>query len=665
MGAFATTIFAAALLLFVIQPLVARTLLPWYGGSPSVWLVSLLFFQGVLLAGYVYARALSLALDSRRQAIMHTALVTLSLAFLPMGLVRPSVVRADEPVSSILGLLIARMGVPLVLLAATSPLMQTWLVSARLQARPGNVYRLFALSNAGSLLGLWCYPFVLEPWTSLTTQNRLWSGGFALFACATLVSASYAFRAAAPASTHDKLDASASERLMWMGLAAVGAVLLMSTSSQMTQNVAAVPFLWVLPLSLYLLSFIIAFERDHWYFRPLWGGVFVLSVLGILHIVGLEREPPLATQIAVYSVGLLSGCMVCHGELSRRRPAPESLASFYLYVAFGGLVGGLAVSVVAPFVFVAYWEFPIGLVAVLVVGGGAMALSGQQQAFWIVGTTAMTVVVSATFWEDPTRTLEARRNFFGSLEVYDDEAAGVRYLLNGPVTHGGQLLAEQERARPILYYGPSSGVALALDYDLGRRKRVGIVGLGAGSLASFGRPGDRFMFYEINPDVVEMAYEHFYYLADSAADVSVHLGDGRLLLEESEPLELDVLVLDAFTGDAIPVHLLTAEAFAIYQRHLVEDGVLAVHISNLHFALEPVIRARAEAMGAVSVLVLTNEDLSRNMFATDWVLLTTSAEFLSDPMHQALWQPRSWDPDEDLTKFLWSDERSNLFRALR
>ena len=671
-----TTIFWSALLLFVVQPLIARKLLPWFGGSPTVWIVSLLFFQAVLLAGYVYAHLSSRYLDARRQSLLHGALLVVAFLFLPIYPAEPVGAVSSNPTTTILWLLATSSGLPVVTLAATNPLLQRWVSRTATEADGSSVYRLFALSNLGSLLGLWSYPFLLEPWTTVAFQLRAWSVGYVVFA---LFAAVCALRAAQAKATPRNKEAAAwaegdmLERVKWLGLSATGSILLMATSNQLTRNVAAVPFLWVLPLSLYLLSFIVSFERDRWYVRWLWAPLFVGSLLGVLQLLAQSTEPDLYLQFVVYSVNLFSGCMVCHGELARRRPRTERLTSFYLYVAAGGVLGGMIVSLVAPALFDGYWEYPLGLAAVYLLGGSAMAFAGQRRFYWLGGGVALVVFLGSYVRLQSVGALTMRRSFFGVVRVYEhsrDTENWRRYLWNGPIAHGGQFLAPGRRQTPILYYGPQTGVGLALRYgEDERRRHIAVLGLGTGSIALFARGGDRWRFYEINPDVVDVAREYFYYLEDMAAEVAIETGDGRLLLErelrERGSLELDILVVDAFNGDAIPVHLLTEEAFAVYEQHLAPDGILAIHVSNLHFDLKPVIRARAEAMNLVAVLVESDADEEKGLFVSDWMLVTANGAFLSDPELQSLWSPRRADVATRLEDFLWTDDFSNLFRSLR
>ncbi|HXV61551.1 MAG TPA: fused MFS/spermidine synthase [Vicinamibacteria bacterium] len=672
----ATTIFLGAFLLFVVQPLTARRLLPWFGGSPAVWIVSLLFFQVALLAGYGYAHVLTERLSRHGQALFHVVLVLVALAFLPIGPHEPVETGASDPTWDVLAMLASSLAVPLVVVSSTNPLLQRWLASA-------NVYRLFAVSNLGSLLGLWCYPFLLEPWTGLETQAWLWSVGFGLYAGSSVLVAARAWRHAADLSEREsESEASVGvwTRFLWLGLAGTGAVMLMATSNQLTRNVAAFPFLWVLPLSLYLISFIVAFSHDRWYLRSLWASVYVVSVLVVLHLLGQSDEPPFWHQLAAYSVNLLAACMICHGELARLRPASRRLTRFYLHVAFGGALGGALVSLAAPAVFRGYWEYPLGLFAVYVLGGlsvvtGQLDIAEGHRSrillFLAGGAIAFGALLFGYVERESGSTTLMQRSFFGVLRIYDHNPQTrfwERYLWNGPVSHGGQMMVEGRRNEPLLYYGPDSGVGVALGFRgepwSSRGRHIGVVGLGTGTLAALALANDVVTFYELNPDVVDVAREYFYYLDESQADVRVVVGDARRSLS-TETGKLDILVIDAFTGDAIPVHLLTREAFALYDERLDDEGILAVHVSNLHFDLKPVVRAHAESLGAAAVFVRNDADDETKQYLSDWVLVTRNAAFLSSAKLQSRMTPWRADLAFSATDFDWTDDYSNLLRVVK
>jgi hypothetical protein len=681
MTAPAITIFLGAFLLFLVEPLTARRLLPWFGGSAMVWAVALVFFQTALLAGYLYAH-LIVSRARRYGRPAHVGLLFLSLAFLPIGPADAPAAATFDPSITILRILASSLALPLVLLSATSPLIQGLASSSRVPER-GEIYRLFALSNLGSLLGLWCYPFLLEPFSSLETQRWVWSLGFAAFVtfCAISVLRFRPVPARGP-SRRPRERRSLLAPVLWLALSTAGSVLFMATGNQLTRNVASIPFLWVLPLSLYLGSFVVAFERERWYSRAFWGVLFLGSLVGILYMLTSGKEAALGLQLAVYSVNLLSGALLCHGELYRHRPPADALTGFYLAVAAGGALGGAFVALAAPAIFSGYWEYPLSLGLVYVASGASIVLAGEHDGvargvLWFVGALALAVALGSYVRAGSEGAITSRRSFFGVLKVYDRELGpGLveRDLWNGPVAHGAQILDPAHRREPILYYGPETGVGIAFSYlsRLPRGLRIGVIGLGTGSLAAYGRASDRMRFYELNPQVVEVARGYFSYLDDSAADVSIVSGDARLSLarelRESGSNRFDLLVLDAFTGDAIPVHLLTREAFALYDRHLAPDGILAVHVSNLHFDLRPVVRAHAESMRAVALPVESDADASRHLYVTSWVLVTRNARFVESPALTRRTTP--WQANVEYDAFgpgelAWTDDYSSVFRVLK
>jgi len=689
---FAPTIFLGAFLLFLVQPLIARAVLPWFGGSASVWTVCMLFFQAGLLGGYAYAHALRRHAAPRRQALIHLFLLGLALAFLPMA--PPAMLRPDggasDPTLGLLLLLAVTVGAPYFVLAATGPLMQHWYSVAQPGTSP---YRLYALSNLGSMLGLLVYPFAIEPLWSLPTQSGIWSSLFVLFAamsCAAAVpslrSQTVVGRPAPPVSPAPAL----SERGLWVALPACGSLLLLATTNQLCQDVASVPFLWVLPLSLYLLTFIIAFDADRWYRRWFWWPALVAAEIAAGAVLTGGARMHLWTQVIVYSSALFVLCMVCHGELARRRPAPDRLTGYYLAIALGGAVGGLLVGVVAPMALGDYWEYPIGLVAAawLTTMCGAADIARRplwQQWSARAGRVVAVAAFAAILWidarDDHRHAIDSARNFYGVLRVNEvdahDPLQHMRSLTHGRIRHGEQFQHEDRRRWATSYYGPQSGVGLALDRHpvrlaaeagdpQGRPLRVGAIGLGTGTLATYARPGDRFEFFEINAQVERFARRYFTYLADCRGSVRVSLGDARVVLESrrrrERPGRFDVLAVDAFSSDAIPVHLLTREAFELYRWHMAEDGILAVHVSNRHLDLEPIVWAHAQAMGWSALRISSSADDESGLDHADWVLLTPSQFFMTDEVvreHDDGWDGVAPAPSA------WTDDYSNLFSSLK
>ncbi|HJV48411.1 MAG TPA: fused MFS/spermidine synthase [Geothrix sp.] len=679
----AATIFLSAFLLFQVQPLVGKLVLPWFGGSAGVWTTCLLFFQTLLLLGYLYAHLVVRHLPHRHQVRLHGALLLAACLSLPLRLhpwFRPA--GGTEPLGRLLGLLVLTIGLPYLVLSTTGPLVQAWV------ARRGQVpYRLFALSNLASMLALLSYPICVEPFLPLKVQSWGWSAGFVAFAvlvfslarrsASELPTASLDFESAAPPSPALKG--------LWIAFAALPSTLLMAVTTHLSTNVAPIPFLWVLPLGLYLLSFILCFDGARWYRRGLFLGL--LSPLLALMSVSLRpdfryldyRFEALNTvagwlgsvrgQVALFSTGLFVACMVAHGELARRRPHPRFLTGFYLRLSLGGALGGLFVAWAAPRLFTTYLELPLGIAAAAALAGLALAWDsgprsrGKVPAAGGLGLLALGLGLHALrLDQDADRITVARgRNFYGTLAVYDDPARTWRTLAHGTITHGGQFLDPARADRPSTYYSPDSGVGLAIA-SLGEGPRkLGVVGLGAGSLAAYGRAGDRIRFYEINPMVEPFARAHFTFLGHGRAASEVVLGDARLSLEAEMPQGYDLLAIDAFSSDAIPVHLLTREAFALYFRHLNPGGVLAVHVSNRYLALQPVARASVDAFGWKARVVDTESDQDEGTYGSTWVLITRDEAFFDRPAFQ---------DNEDVkhlpgAALVWRDDFSNLFRALK
>ena len=777
---YAVAIFMGAFLLFQVQPLIGKFILPWFGGGPAVWTTCMLFFQLLLLAGYAYAHLLRTKLPQRKQMIIHIALLVAAAAVLPiLPSARWKPGPTSDPTWGILLVLAASVGLPYLMLATTSPLLQAWFSVARPGRSP---YRLYALSNIGSLLALVSYPFLVEPAYSLRTQGIAWSIGFAFFA---LVASYCAWRTPeAPARPPEplpdpgpqgdektRLDEPAVPRveeapgivtrLLWVALTACGSLMLLAVTNQMCADVAIVPFLWVLPLTVYLLSFILCFHSTRWYPRFVWwvllfvvmGGVELsrrvarLPVEAGFSLFGKPSNPDLdgagsvakfawrfvtgsdflgndlgssqpvslvlggvpwmlhegvdvaiLAQIIGFSIALFVCCMVCHGELVRLKPDPRYLTSFYLLSSAGGAVGGAFVSLVAPRVFPAYLELHIGLWLCCALAMAAFWADRKPhrdwRTRWWVGLyipvfVGLLVVLGLCLRKTADHTmkdcLSLTRNFYGVLRVseyYEEEPDRHYYSLqNGRISHGNQFAAEEKHRWPTSYYGRKSGVGLAilnLPRDARGGLRVGVVGLGTGTIAAYAGKGDYYRFYEINPAVKRIATnpEWFHYLEDAkaeGADVEVCMGDARLSLERQEPQRFDVLALDAFSSDAIPVHLLTREAFDVYlNRQVKPDGVLAVHISNRYLDLEPVVLALADHFHYQAVIVESKSDSEKRVDSATWILLSNNRAFLDcDAMREVIKNhEEELEEDEDAQKLLarrvmWTDDYSNLFQVLK
>lgn len=686
---YGVTVFLSAFLLFQVEPIIAKIILPWFGGSAAVWTVCLLFFQLELLLGYLYAHGIVRYLRRAAQARTHALLLGLSLFVLPIlpSDTWKSTGGAHDPSLRILLLLLAAVGLPYFLLSATSPLLQAWYARDHSGVAP---YRLFSLSNAGSMLALISYPVMVEPVFSTRHQATGWSAVYAGVAllCATLAlrrrsemiaggttKAPPGFRAGPQAGRRAR--PAWTLQTLWVALAACASALLLAITNHLSQNVAAVPFLWVLPLSVYLLSFVLCFEGRGWYRRNMF-----LKLCGVaLGSMAYALSPDFANSslyllIPLYTAGLFVCCMVCHGEMERLKPHPDHLTSFYLAVALGGAVGGLFVGLVAPRIFDGYFELPFAIAAcgVLVLIAIRRDSSGtfyesRWKPVWLMLIGLWGALAVDLAQQVRAQTADARvmvRNFYGSLRVTDSDelepADEKRKLMNGTIEHGSQFVEAQRRRLPTTYYGPESGVGIAL-HEAGIRGsiHVGVIGLGVGTLAAYGRRGDDYTFYEINPLVTRLAETQFTFLKDSAASIDVVPGDARLSLERDRPQNFDVLAVDAFTSDSIPVHLLTREAFALYFHHLKPGGILAVHVSNRYLDLRPVVLAEAESIRKLTAVVESKRNEDKGTFRATWVLATDNREFLEGrEVKMAL------GPFEARGKpQVWTDDYSNLLRILK
>ncbi|MGC1818039.1 MAG: fused MFS/spermidine synthase, partial [Casimicrobiaceae bacterium] len=585
---YALTIFASAFLLFLVQPIIAKEILPWFGGSAAVWTTCLVFFQSALLAGYAYADAATRRLSRRAQGSLHSVLLVASLLLLPIV---PAVawkpLGSESPLWLILGLLAATIGLPYLLLSTTSPLLQAWFA----QRHPGrNPYRLFALSNFASMLALLAYPFAIEPWIPTHMQAIAWSAGYAAFAVLCIGTAlkigSDPTKTAKTGTDHvlktwsvPVFEAAAAppgiaRHLLWASLAAVGSILLLSVTSHITENIAAVPLLWIVPLSIYLITFILCFEGSRWYPRGLLLPLAALALGGMAWAIAdpsITHE--LGLQLGISCGGLFLACMFCHGELARLKPAPQFLTRFYLMVSLGGALGAVLVGVIVPVVLPANFDLALGLVAC------AALLTWQVRrdppGFGALAIVAAVATIGCAIWgidEFYDGTIATARNFYGVLRVQGIGTGSARHLslIHGTILHGTQYLAPELRRRPTTYYTETSGVGRVLESLNPRTKplRVGIIGLGTGTLAAYGAKGDVYRFYDINPAVIRIARTEFTYLSESDAHIETVLGDARLSLEREPPQHFDLLAIDAFSSDAIPVHLITSEALTLYIRNV-------------------------------------------------------------------------------------------------
>lgn len=677
---YAGTIFSSAFLLFLVQPIVSKHILPWFGGSAAVWATCLVFFQSLLLLGYAYSDTISRRLKPSSQVVLHGLLLVASLASLPVLAGDGWKPTGDEdPGRHILLLLAATVGLPYLMLSTTGPLIQSWAARSGDSAR---VYRLFSLSNLASLVALISYPFLIEPQLPLQRQSSVWSAIYLIFVVLCILSGFFLLRSTRqPATSHPRVDAHSADQapdtrqtsdgpapgtgtqLLWVALAAMGSWQLLAVTNHLTQNIASIPFLWLLPLVIYLLSFVLCFESDRWYRRSLYmASVFVLMFAGAYGLSDSRVGLNLKMALPLYSAGLFATCMFLHGELAALKPAPHHLTRFYLALSFGGALGGIVVGLGAPKLLPAYYELGIGFVIIALLA--ALVL---RQSRLLLGAALLLCVACAIFlWQQVAMDLKSarilERNFYGRLLTRDlgDGGIRVRRLTHGAIVHGEEYLDGSNRNKPTTYYGTSSGVGrLLMSTAMNDTRHVGVIGLGTGTLAAYGEAGDRFRFYELDPAVITVAKTEFGFLRATPARVDVVLGDARLNLEREVSNQFDALVVDAFSGDAIPVHLITREALRVYRRHLKPDGVIAFHVSNRYLALAPVVQKLAEDQGMHAVLI--SDAPKAPLLKTDWVLVSANEKPFSKP---AIADAASM-PAIIPGLRVWTDDTNDLFKILK
>jgi SAM-dependent methyltransferase len=640
----------------------------------------------VLLLGYLYSHAVIRYLKPRAQMLVHTGLLVLSAFALP---IYPSASwkpagAAAEPTLQILGLLAVSVGLPYFLLSTTGPLLQAWYARTFRGAMP---YRLYALSNAGSMFAMISYPALFEPSFTTHQQSGMWSWSYGLFVVFCALTAFKSNQAAAymkpleagPDVIPGTAPPTGKTYLMWLLLPAVASVLLLAITNHLSQNVAAIPFLWVLPLSIYLLSFILCFEGEGWYHRNPYLQLLAVALGSMAYAVSVDMTSnvPIKVMIPLFAMGLFTCCMVCHGELARLKPDPKYLTHFYLMMSAGGALGGLLVALLAPHFLNALYEMPLGLVACAALVSYVLRQDLELKCIrrWpgVVMTGVLTLALAGYVgWQIRQMVSGSRvlvRNFYGGLKVRDSGDHGsleaTRTLTHGTINHGEEYLNIARRDLPTTYYGPNTGIGLAIrEKQKAGAVRIGVIGLGTGTTAAYGRLGDYIRYYEINPLVLELAKKEFFFLKDCKAKLDVAMGDARLSLEQElkdgHPQNFDVLAVDAFSSDSIPVHLLTREAMDLYFRHLRPDGILAVHISNRYLNLQPVLEGEVRATQKIARVVDTEDDDTQDVFGATWVLITAPASgFKGETL------TNSAPLDSQRTVRLWTDDYSNLFKILK
>ncbi|MDZ4849002.1 MAG: fused MFS/spermidine synthase [Pirellulaceae bacterium] len=738
------TIFLSAFLLFQVQPLISKFILPWFGGSPAVWTTAMLFFQSTLFLGYVYSHLLASRLRMTTQVKLHVVLLVLasfmSIFVIPMNALKPD--GHEDPTSRILLVLLICVGLPYLVLSTTGPLIQAWFSYAYPMRSP---YRLFSLSNFGSFLALGSFPFLFEPYLELRTMGYFWMVGFWLFAIFCTISAWKVSRIVdeqeknideQPASENPSKGGADStidywKHIAWIGLSGIASLMFIATTNHVCHDIATVPFLWIVPLALYLLTFIICFDHPRWYIRELWSG---LCVLGIAGLTILDLELSFIPDLILHFGTMFCICMVCHGELVSLRPGNSKfITEYYLMIAAGGALGGLFITLIATPYFVEYHEWTFGLIvsfglafyvavsnliwkrrANQISSGGALGLG-------LLATLLAILCVDPMDWRSPPsdeygvqkRIILKDRNFYGTVQVserrytevipaeqnlgiFRDQRHSHRSFWSGSILHGRQLMDPSQRNIPLTYYSHQSGVGLTLDYCLkgpfrDKPLKLAVVGLGAGSLASYARAAegnreaDECVLYEINPLVEEIARNNFWYLPDYekrlGKAIDVRLGDARLTMEREPPQNYDVIVLDAFSGDSVPAHLLTREAFEIYRRHLKKNadgslnGFVCIHITNTFLNLYPIVKNAAEQVLDLPYTHIYRESQSQHFIErSHYFIITNDRGFLDQtPMlpelrtvvDPATGKETTLAVDRDWPGIgLWTDHYSTIFNIL-
>jgi len=667
---FGGAVFLASFLLFLVEPIAAKQLLPAFGGSAAVWITCLVFFQTALLVGYLYAHWLA----RHSNWVLHFALLVLATAS-AIGWSAQMIDlshASQHPVSSIFGSLALSIGLPFLMLGATSPLLQVWL--ARIETR-GIPYRLFALSNLASLLALALYPTLIEPYFTLRLQRLVWCCGFAVFA---LVSAvlTWRTRLATATTAHAEIESDShitpaplSHKLLWVLLPMGAAMQLSAVTSYLTQNIAAIPLLWILPLAVYLITLILAFQFPRLLPRSIIVRFLVVMLAGLGYMLSqIDVSVPLRIGLSFFLVEVFFACLFCHSEAYALRPQRASESTlFYLLFAGGGALGSFLIGIASPFVFSFNYDLALTFLVTALLALAVTWSSGwAQRLLWSTAGVLLLVLVFMLQVAYKRNTPFATRNFYASLRVRQSlsayPGATMRTLTNGTIQHGTQIFSTELRNMPTTYYAEDSGVGLALRFCRhGGARNIGVIGLGVGTIAAYGRPGDKIRFYEINPAIYPIAQHLFTYMRDSAAQVDSVEGDARTRLAAEPPMGFDVLIVDAFSGDAIPLHLLTTQAVELYKRHLAPGGILAFHISNSHVDLEPEIALLGKAAGMDARRVSSFENHERGEFTATWMLLTENSTFFAQPEVAS----RVHKPTEDPKARLWTDDYSSLLPLLR
>ena len=691
--------------------MVGKRLLPWFGGGPGVWSLCLMFYQSALFLGYAYAHGLIHFISEKWQWVIHAFIVGLTLCLLPVlpgELWRPNA--TGDPSGAILLMLIANVALPFMALAATGPLLQAWFARSQPHRSP---YPLYAVSNLGSMLAVFAFPIAIESRWNLASTSDLWSLGFAgtaimIVACGLISRKSHQAPPPSGRSAQAHAQTKTDQFLLWLLLPACAVILLMSITNKLCQEIASLPFLWVLPLGLYLLSFILSFSSERLYSRFFYIGLPLLTFALFFFSSSIPFFPSLNLTtsiervwltISIYSLVLFALCMILHGELYRLRPPVDELTKFYLSVSGGGALGGIFVGLIAPRIFSTFYEVSVGIGLAIVLTAYCLGRDSKSKIYfrgprWRIVTVSLVAVFllgqnCVQTLNESDHTIHRERNFFGVVRVKEvkDETGATQFrtLQHGSTLHGKQLTNPSIARRPLSYYSPFTGIGILLNpRETTKTLHIGVVGLGVGTLSTYGGQSDSFRFYEIDPAVIRIAQddEYFTYLRDSPSEIKIIPGDARLNLQMELDSKLnqdfDILVIDAFSSDAIPLHLITREAFQLFLDHLNQSGILAVHITSRHFDLLPIIIRIGESLGLEMLSVLYDPGSARQAgLKTRWVFLSPNPEkiqSLTQKVNQqqlrisavsdasiVVFQP---DPNVPQNAPLWTDDYSSLFELL-
>ncbi len=730
---YVVTIFTSAALLFLIQPIFARMVLPLLGGAPAVWNTAMVFFQAALLAGYAYAHASIAGLGARKQAVVHLLILLVPLAILPIAIPPGWAPPHGNPIPWLLALMVVAIGLPFFAVSTTSPVVQAWFAATR-HRQAGDPYFLYAASNVGSMLALVSYPLWIEPHFRLTQQSHAWTWGYGLFVllvagCAARMWKSTSAAGATPtAPSHDDKATpkpTAARRLRWVLLAFAPSSLLLSVTLYLSSEIAPVPLLWVLPMAIYLLTFILAFSRRQFFSTGFLGRALVLLVVPLVLVMNIRATQPMGWLMILHLAAFFVAALTCHTELAASRPSPAHLTEFYLWISLGGALGGVFSALLAPLIFNSVAEYPLTLVfaCALCLKPASLVAAKRSEAGWrdggdwlwsaLLGIFAIVLVrasgaipvtmapvepglvfcvpalicyffsrrplrftlgiaallLAGMFYYGGTgRLLYAERSFFGVHRVTLDPSGSYHILLHGKTLHGMQSLDPARRYESLAYYhrtGPI-GEVLAL-YGRDEAKRIAAIGLGAGSLASFAQPGQSWTYFEIDPVVLKLASDprFFTFLRDSRANLNVVLGDARLSLAFAPDGKFDLIIVDAYNSDAIPVHLVTREALALYVRKLAPGGLIAFHISNDHLDLEPVFGnlardARLTALTRADTNVSAKET-TLGKAPSLWLVMARRKEDVAALAADSRWRPSRRNDRQAV----WTDDYSSVLSVFR